>query len=135
MSEISEEVQEIINYVLKENKEIEFKTCTECGRTLPCHDWFLGKHSMGKYGRESKCKECTSKLKRNGTYKFINNLKVNWYDNIEEEFKINYRIMSNEQLSKYYNVSLTNINTLVSKLKLKKLDSINCLTENEIIKM
>ena len=64
MGLITKEVEEAIDYVLEHESDIKFKICTECGRNLPSHDWFFSKQSLGKYGRQSKCKECISKLKK-----------------------------------------------------------------------
>ncbi len=132
MVEVSSEVQEVIDYVLKYESEINFKVCTECRRNLPVHDYFFGNHPLGKYGKEPKCKECKS---RNNTYKFEDNLKELYYKEIKDEFINKFRYMANEQLERYFNLTQNELSMLIRKYKLKKSDIINTLTEEEIIFM
>jgi hypothetical protein len=126
------DVNSLINIVLEENNNILFKTCTICERNLPCHKWFYNKHKNGKYGLDSKCKECGSRNKGQN-YKFTNVLNIPWYFGKEDDFKKYFRIMSEDELSKHYNVKKQDIINLINKLKLKMSDVINSLTKDELI--
>ena len=129
---IEDDVRKVIDYILEYQPKIYFKVCTECKRNLPCHDWFFTKHPKGKFGRDTKCKECKSK---NNTYKFKDNFKKLYYDEIKDDFKDKFRYMSMEQLERYYDLSSNEVIAFVSKLKLRKSDTISYLKKEEIIFM
>ena len=128
--EITNEVQEVIDYVLRNEENVKFKVCTECSRDLPCHDWFYNKHPKGKHGRDSKCKECKS-----NTYNFVTNLRELYYLNIKDDFNIKFRYMSVEQLQKEFNLSFNETNMLINRFKLSKTKVIDSLTDEEVIFM
>jgi len=125
---ITKEVQEVIDYVLKHESDLNFKVCKTCGRSLPAHEWFYTKHEGCKFGVLSKCKECVNK-----GYVFYDLIHP-WY-NTDEEFIINFRKMSIEQLVKYYNKSSSTITVYAKTLKLNKPEINTQLTEEEIIFM
>jgi len=135
MSEITREVQEVIDYVLKHEPEINFKICSNCGRNLPAHDWFYSEQKGGKYGYNSKCKKCISILRKNGTYKFESNIREEYFKNIEKDFKIKFRYMSIEQLQKEFKLNFNEVKILIKRFKLRMKDIINSLTDDEIIFM
>ena len=133
--EITKEVQEVIDYVLEHEQNINFKVCTECGRNLPCHDWFYHTQKHGKYGRNSKCKECISILRKNGTYKFPVVLRELYYMNIKDNFSNKFRYMSIEQLQNEFLLDFNEINMLIKRFSLNKTKIKDSLTEEEIIFM
>jgi hypothetical protein len=130
----NEETQKVIDFIVKQDENINFKICTKCKRNLPCHDWFYAKHKNGKFGRDSECKECQSSEEHEGKYKFENYLfsiemiDINLFIN-------NYRKMSINQLMQYYNVSLSQIKKITTKLNLNKFQTVETLKEEEIIFM
>lgn len=70
-NEPKNELQKLIVEVLKENPEIEFRTCKKCGTELPLHIYFFPKRKANnKYLFKHKCKIC--EYGRNG-YGYGNN--------------------------------------------------------------
>ena len=128
MGVITKEVQEVIDYVLKENPNINFKICKECERKLPAHEIFFTKHTRCKFGVNSKCKECT-----NRDFSFYD-VVFPWYGS-KEEFIANYRKMSVEQIAKYYNKPISTIVHYSKSWELNKFEIVKNLTEEEIIFM
>jgi hypothetical protein len=128
MSEITIEVQELIDYVLEIENDISFKVCTQCKRNLPAHLLFFTKHDKCKYGVTSSCKECN-----NDDFSFGDILHP-WYET-KELFISNFRKMSIEQLVKYYNKPNSTISYFAKSLNLNKFEIVKTLTEDEILFM
>ena len=136
-NEISVEVQEVIDYILKNEPDINFKICSKCGRNLPMHDWFY-KIIKGKNKNRynSICKECTSIMYDSGLYKFYNMLNKQWYYYKLEEIKTLSRVMSDKQLSDYFNRNIYDIeHVLYNTLKTNKNERIDNLNKEEIIQI
>jgi hypothetical protein len=55
---ISEELQQLIDEVVKENPSIEWRICKKCGRELPIHSKFFRKQRKNYY---SICKDCMNR--------------------------------------------------------------------------
>lgn len=137
--EITNEVQEVINYVLKYESDVPFRVCTECGRELPIHEWFYTKSkSRNKlsFYFNHQCKECESISYNSGDYKFVRSFNRYWYLYKINEIEKLVRLMSDEQIAKYYNKPLTHIeHILYQNLKINSKSRISNLNENEIIQI
>lgn len=135
--EITKDVQEVIDYVLQYEPDVIFKVCKNCGRNLPMHKWFFQPtNNRNKDGYSVKCKECCSILYSNGGYKFNDMPDKYWYYyKIDEIIKLS-RIMTDTQLSKYYNKKVSDIeNVLYNVIKTNQKKRSSNLCKEEIIQI
>ena len=59
--EYSLELQDLISEVVRENPDIEWRTCNTCGIKLPLHKIFFRGHNKSKIGFLDTCKYCCTK--------------------------------------------------------------------------
>jgi len=135
--EITKEVQETINYVMKYEPDLNFKVCKTCGRSLPAHEWFYEKCSKGEKSYfVNACKECDYESDWEIKYTFTKAMDMYWHTYVLDEISNLARVMTDTQLAKHYDKPVTKIERILyAVLKVNQKDRSSNLSKEEILRI